>query len=354
MPSEVNILKEDVRRLCLPGGRMPGSEGHEIAAEYVIQRFEELGLAPYAGGSFRLPYHAQGEDFNNLMAVVEGTDPDRPPVLIAAHYDSVLPAPCADDNAAAVAIALATAARLVSKKPARNVLIAIFDAEEPPYFLGPSMGSFRFYEDQMKPEGVHAAVVMDLVGHDVVLPYAYLRVNRVLDALARWFPRLGHWDIPLPVLRSMLFGTGAESHPALEQMLRKTRIPRGLRFVSVLNEYVGDMSDHAVFRQAGVPYLFLSCGHWPHYHMSTDTPDRLNYRKMRRIMRFLTGIAESLCQTPLPAVHEPADTLDYEIHTLRRSLGPLLPLLMRVSGIKELKSREEMDALVRNVRSIGI
>jgi hypothetical protein len=31
------------------------------------------------------------------------------------------------------------------------------------------------------------------------------------------------------------------------------------------------MSDHGIFRENGVPYLFLSCGRWPHYHRDTDT-----------------------------------------------------------------------------------
>ena len=51
-----------------------------------------------------------------------------------------------------------------------------------------------------------------------------------------------------------------------------------MKLIATLNEYVGDVSDHGIFRRNGVPYLFLSCGHWEHYHQPTDTPDRLNYR----------------------------------------------------------------------------
>lgn len=35
--------------------------------------------------------------------------------------------------------------------------------EEPPYFHS-AMGSMRFYEDQTDRRGIHAAVVMDLLG----------------------------------------------------------------------------------------------------------------------------------------------------------------------------------------------
>jgi len=39
--------------------------------------------------------------------MVRGGDPDLAPLLVGAHFDSAIAAPCSDDNAAAVAIALA-------------------------------------------------------------------------------------------------------------------------------------------------------------------------------------------------------------------------------------------------------
>ena len=68
--------------------------------------------------------------------------------LIGAHYDSVIDAPCADDNAAAVAIALSAAGQLAGQTLNRDVVIALFDAEEPPYFHTESMGSTRFYRNR--------------------------------------------------------------------------------------------------------------------------------------------------------------------------------------------------------------
>ena len=34
----------------------------------------------------------------------------------------------------------------------------------------------------------------------------------------------------------------------------------------LLNRYVGDLSDHHVFRVNKRPYLFLTCARWEHYH----------------------------------------------------------------------------------------
>ena len=64
------------------------------------------------------------------------------------------------------------------------MILAFFDAEEPPHFLQPTMGSIRFYEDQLQDE-IHCAVIMDLVGHDV----------------------------PVQGLEDLLFITGMESDP---------------------------------------------------------------------------------------------------------------------------------------------
>jgi hypothetical protein len=256
-------------------------------------------------------------------------------VLIGAHYDSIIAAPCADDNAAAIALALAAGEHFLRlKQPARRgVLVALFDAEEPGYFLTPAMGSVRFYEDQALPQGFHAAVIMDLVGHDVPLP---------TPELARVAPQFGQ----------LLFVTGAESHAALPAVVRAAR-PAGLPVVATLNRRVGDMSDHHAFRLGGVPYLFLTCGRWPHYHQPTDTPDRLNYDKMGRIRDYLVATVEALCRTDLPRGAEPEqDTTAFEIKLLREALGePALRFLALAVGLARLETSADLDALAARLQT---
>jgi len=164
--------------------------------------------------------------------------------------------------------------------------------------------------------------------------------------------------ISLPVLHPLLFMTGTESHPALADALAEAGCAKGLKLVPTLNRYVGDMSDHGVFREHGVPYLFLSCGRWAHYHKKTDTPERLNYRKMERIARQLQQLCRTLDTTPLPrpkaAVEHICDTLDLEIAHMRSSFGPVLPLLLRRAGLDTLKTREDMDRLVASILETGV
>jgi hypothetical protein len=336
MMASAGQLESDVLALALPEGRMVGTAGHETARQFLLARMEAIGLGPFVGDSFELPYQVRGQDFCNLVGIVPGTDPSKTPVLIGAHYDSVIPAPCADDNAAAVAIALGAAARLIATPAARTVVIAIFDAEEPPHYQNDSMGSIRFYEDQRAGLGISAAVIMDLVGHDVPVPDPDV-------------------SLVIPALPKFLFVTGAESHPALVSIVEDAAgRDEDLPTIAALNSYVGDVSDHHVFRLNDVPYLFLSCGRWEHYHMPSDTPDKLNYLKMARILEYLEHVVRAMCEREL-TTGTPADTVGLEIKLIEAAIGPEgMPLFRKVVGLEKFETREDLDQFAAALISAGL
>ena len=333
-------LEQTVETLCTAQGRMVGTSGHDAARRLLRRWCGELGLSPY-GDDLELSYETSAMRGTNVVGVRKGEDPSLPPLLLAAHYDSVIAAPCADDNAAAVAILLSVAEALGEHRVRRDVVFAFFDAEEPPYFQSESMGSIRFVHDQMDGRGVSLAVVLDLMGHDVQV-----------DALPLPFPVPG-----LKRLRDLFFVTGAESHTALQTVLREVALPRRLGLIATRNENVGDLSDHHAFRLAGHAYLFFSCGRWQHYHMPSDTPDKLSYGKMARMASYLEALVLSLVDTDFD--REPdspceVDTVAFEKERLRASLGWRLPLLLRVTGLKRLESREDLDDLAARLQSLGI
>lgn len=332
----MNSLRQEVELLALPAGRVVGSQGHERARRHLEQRLRDLDLSPYQGDTISLPYRAGGQDGCNLVAVAPGKDRTLAPVLIGAHYDSVIAAPCADDNAAAVAIALFAGDHFRRHPLARDVVIALFDAEEPGYFNTPAMGSIRFYEDQRHTIGFHAALIMDLVGHDV--PAA----TPGLTKAAPHFPQL-------------LFVTGAESHPALPERVKSCRKP-DLPIVATQNRRVGDMSDHGVFRAHGVPYLFLTCGRWEHYHQPSDTPEKLNYDKMGRIADYLIALAGSLSETTLATTSgrpgRVEDTTEFELTLLREALGETgFRALMSAVQLPRLETAADLDSLATRLQS---
>ena len=128
-------LQRVVEALATPSGRAVGTRGHDVARKYITENLRAVGLVPYRGGSFELPYSAQGVAFTNIAACVPGAEPDRLPLLVHAHYDTCGEQPGADDNAAAIAIALQVAECLCAAPLRRTVVFSFPDAEEPPTTL---------------------------------------------------------------------------------------------------------------------------------------------------------------------------------------------------------------------------
>ena len=175
------------------------------------------------------------------------------------------------------------------------------------------MGSIRFFEDQ-REDDIHCAIIMDLVGHDV----------------------------PMQDFEDLIFVTGMESNQGLADTIESVLPFDGIRALPLLNEYVGDLSDHHIFRVNEVPYLFLSCGIWAHYHRDTDTPDKLNYQKAGRISEFVTSLAEDISTRPLEGSSGGYDTSEIEAKYINQILKWVLP----PGGIS---GRKQIDELVRTI-----
>lgn len=325
-----NELQEFVKAFTEGNGRPVGSPGHEAARKMLVDRLNDLrlrynnALQPYAGDDFEMPYSFNGQSYTNIIARIKSSS-NKKPILIAAHYDTCGHQPGADDNAAAIAITFHIAERLLSEGTLKNLgcdlILAFFDAEEAPNMVNRSMGSIRFYEDQRKEE-IGLAIVMDLVGHDV----------------------------PVPGLEKLIAVTGMETDSSLEKLLNSVETGNEIGLVAIQNRYIGDLSDHHIFRLNNVPFLFFSCGHWQHYHQATDTWEKLNYNKMEAIANYLHDLIltySTFDPTKSPADYDPTQT---ELKLMNRSLKPLL----QAKGIVELKSRAEMEQVIQMLLSFGL
>jgi hypothetical protein len=344
-------LSKDVHAVALPEGRKVGAPGHDKVRVYLGERLTAVGCMPFHGESFDLPYTHGGTHFTNVIGVTTGSNRALPALLIGAHYDSVINSCCADDNAAAVAIALAVA-QWAAGRLERDLVIALFDAEEPPYFSTSAMGRNRFYADQLGDRQIHAALVMDLVGHDVSITGRMLEQMGGNEGIE---PRASH--LPLPELLPLVFMTGAESHPELPGIVTSIGHPAGLKIMPLRNQCIGDMSDHGAFRVHGVPYVFLSCGHWQHYHRVTDTPDRLNYSKMAHITRYTAALVEKLDAAALVRtwqVERTCDTLELERRMMQQALGDYFPLVLRAAGVAGIGTRADMERVVLLLLGLGL
>jgi len=286
-------LMSDAEFLSDPklNGRSPGSEGHEVAATFLRQRIADLGFAPMFDGRYEQVILSGSKELGrNICGRWPGNSSEV--ILIGAHYDHFAGIPGADDNAAALAILL-EAARLLRPWAGNSGIVAcFFDLEEPPHFLGPTMGSNWFVKHcPLTPQQIKCAIIMDLCGHDV----------------------------PIAGAENVLFATGAEYSGDLMQVVQKVDTEE-LPILMVHNQLIGDMSDHHAFRMWGLPFLFLSCGWWKHYHQPTDTFEKLNLAKMGRIARMLAYLIRAMDTMTIKMTPSPY-FLKYEAAALQRLTG---------------------------------
>ena len=270
-PHEMRELVEFLcSQQCTP--RNPGTDSGVAARTELRGRLEHLGLEPGGEEVFDQPIPDIGGA--NLLGIIPGSG-DRY-VLLGAHYDACdEDNPGADDNAAGVAVALEVASQLRGRDLDRSVIIALFDAEEPPYFLGPTMGSQWFVDHPTVPiDRIDMMICLDLVGHS-----------------------LGPEGIPGEV-RESIFVLGAEKSSGTGEIFDALAATPGIRPRRIDNYIVPSMSDYDAFMKAQVPFLFYSAGRWEHYHASTDTPDRLDYDKMAAFAVHLTDVVTTTANRP--------------------------------------------------------
>ncbi len=336
----VTRLRADTAALALPEGRRVGQPGHDLARAYLLGRLRDIGLDPFLGNGLELTYNrshpatGKPQRFTNLIGVIPGSDRSLPPLLLGAHYDSVIDAPCADDNATSVALNLAIAEAFVDEPLERDLIIALFDAEEPPHFLGSTMGSRRFYEDHCGGIDFAGVIVSDLIGHDLRLSDLNVRA-----------PGL---DLLVPHAKEVVFVLGAESDSEFPAIVEETAAETsGLRVFPTLNRYIGNLSDHHAFERDGQPFLFLSCAQGRYYHDPLDNLDWINFRKLARITEFVAGLLRRIDQRPGQRGRRRVDPFEFESRMIRKALGPGLPLLVRAAGHPLPESRKDLDAMIK-------
>ncbi len=306
MQTIVEYLCSDV---CLP--RNPGTPGGAAARDFLIARLDALSLKAAGNDGFAQAIPPLGG--TNLLARIPGRSERT--VLLAAHYDACgTHNPGADDNAAAVAVVLDAAAQLTKRDLNRTVLIALFDSEEPPYFLTPEMGSQWFVDHPTVPlDTIDTMIALDLVGH-----------------------ALGPEGLPDEV-RNSVFVLGAEKSTGTAAVMDNLSAVKGIVPRRVDNYIIPSMSDYDAFMNASIPFLFYTAGRTEHYHAPTDTPNLLDYDKMAALVNHLTELVTALANRPDTPVFLADgfddDTTVASIRVLFNALAPFSPAAENLQSI---------------------
>jgi Zn-dependent M28 family amino/carboxypeptidase len=309
-------VRELVSKLCSDecAGRLPGSKGGLLARSLVREALEKTGLAVTEQKLART-------NGANLIAEIPGSGENAGrAIVVGAHYDHLGQIGRkiyrgADDNAAAVAILIDAARRVIEKRSGgRRVVFVAFDAEEAPYFRTGDMGSEAFVE-ATGVEHVDAMIAMDLVGH-----------------------ALGPAALPDTVRRS-LFVLGAEK----SELGPFVKSRPGLFARRLDAEIIPPLSDYDAYWERGVPFLFLSCGRSRVYHTPEDTPDQLDFEKMAETAAFLSDLVTDLAEHAPRArfVDRRDDAVTVEtLLALGRELAPFSPQAKAALGrLEPLRGR---------------
>ena len=278
-------IKEDVTFLASDAleGRQTGSDGEQKAANYIAERFQNLGLQEkgtqgyFQTFSFRpktdphqkVNYTVKDGDSTitgtNVIGLIDNKAENT--IIIGAHYDHLgLGAEGslhrgekaihngADDNASGVAVLLNLAEKLKAKNTNNNYLFMAFSGEE----MG-LLGSNYFVKNPtIDTKKVDYMINMDMVGR--------LKADSTLA----------------------VYGVGTSP------ILKQTVNANNSKFKIVAKESGVGPSDHTSFYNADIPVLHFFTGQHEDYHKPTDDTEKLNYEGMQIISNYIFEIITDL------------------------------------------------------------
>ncbi len=252
------------------------------AAEYIESELSAAGWKVR-----RDNYEVRGKRSDNLEVELPGASPEI--VLIGAHYDSVFGSPGANDNGSGVAALLALARRFAGSQNARTLRFVAFVNEEPHYFQTAEMGSYVYAgRCREKNDPIKAMISLETIGY-----YSNAAGSQSYPApgLGLLYPRTGNFIAFVGNVAS-----ASLLREALGEFRRHAQIPSAGGALPALVPGVG-WSDQWSFWQHGYPGIMVTDTapfRYPHYHDPSDTPDKLEYDSMTRVVRGLEKVIRSL------------------------------------------------------------
>lgn len=257
----------------------------ERAAVYIETELKRAGYQPA-----RQEYTAGGQRVRNIEVAVSnvarGKRPERI-FIVGAHYDSAPGAPGANDNGSGTAAVLELARLLKTMQPraGTEVRFVFFVNEEPPYFMGSDMGSRR-HAAEMKRQGmpVEAALVLETMGYYTDAPDS----QKLPPGLEGRYPSTGNFIAFVGTLESSKL-----VRDALAAFRAASDFPaHGLAAPAHTTGVT--LSDHSSYNRHGYPALMITDTafmRYPYYHTEQDTPDKLDYASMARVV---TGLSRTI------------------------------------------------------------
>jgi Zn-dependent M28 family amino/carboxypeptidase len=251
------------------------------AENYIEQFWKGLGLE--VG---RQEFDADGVTCSNLWVEFKGSSDGI--IVVGAHYDSVFGAPGANDNGSGVAALLEISRALKNEKFKHTVRFVVFPNEEPPHFNTDQMGS-KVYADAVakRKEKIIAMLSLETIGYFT----DSAKSQKYPPLFDLFYPSTGNFLAIVGDLQSrQLVGLVKKYFKAASDFpVESVSAPRMVPGVG--------WSDQSPFWDHGYPAVMLTdtaLYRYPDYHLSTDTPDKLNYPAFEKVVTALISVIRQL------------------------------------------------------------
>ena len=341
-----NEIKEDVAYLANDKleGRQTGTEGEKIAADYLVNRFQNIGLEPKGSDGYIQSYsfkpktdpHKEVEFTTNADSTITGrnvigyiNNNAKTTIVIGAHYDHLgyggegslyrekdkAIHNGADDNASGVAVLLDIATRLKIKneqskiKDKNNYLFMAFSGEE----MG-LLGSNYFSKNPtIDAKSMNYMINMDMIGR--------MKADSTLA----------------------VYGVGTSP------MFKQTLKANNEKFKLIQNKSGVGPSDHTSFYLIDIPVLHFFTGQHEDYHKPSDDSEKLNYDGMNLISDYIFDIIVDLDDNGELAFRKTKNESE-ETPRFKVGLGVVPDYLFDGKGMRIDGTREETPAFAAGLQ----
>ncbi len=290
-PTECHVrdrLRRHVRELAVHIGERHLWRGTSLAdsATYLDGVLQDLGYVPE-----RQRFVTRGVEVANVEAELSGSSASEEVIVVGAHYDSVVGTVGANDNASGVAAMLELARLFAGSRLARTIRFVGFANEEPPFFLTADMGSRR-YARRCRTRGDRVVAMLSL------------------ETLGCYSDRSGSQSYPFPF--GLLYPRTGNFVGFVGNLRSRTLVRSCVRAFRTATRFPSEgvaapgylpgifWSDHWAFWREGYPAamvtdtaLFRSA----YYHTSGDTPEKIDFDRMARVVVGLAAVVERLADS---------------------------------------------------------
>jgi hypothetical protein len=287
-PAQISLaqqLRGDVEILAGRIGERHTAKPENLAAaeDFLVASLARAGYAVEVQ-----PFDAHGVRCANVAAELRGSTKPEEVIVLGAHYDSAVNCPAANDNASGCAAVLALARHFAGRPQTRTVRFVLFPNEEPPHFWKETMGSLVYASAcKARAENIVGMLSLETMGFysDEQNSQSYPPpVGLAYPSRGTFVGFVGMSSAEDLIKRSVGAFRNTVDFPS-----EGAALPSLVPMVAA--------SDHWSFWKHGYPALMVTDTapyRYPHYHKPTDTPDKLDYERMARVVNGLVGVVEGL------------------------------------------------------------